>query len=450
MTERDRDPADGLTVRGGAAGTVAQLDDLDALAARLATAAAELAGLAAAVVAVGTDPLLLGSYSLCPVTGVPAELAVVRAVAGPHALAPCAASVAGLALQVAAAARVYRSRDTLTALALHQLSLTLGATTRWAVIPFGAGVVATGNGERLLGLLGALPGAGDATMAVLPGVLGLSDAPAVATALGLLGLATPLLRESGRVSTRVGSPRAGAAPSGVADLLARTSTLSMDRGAAPGSVRVERVVDAAGRRSWIVQIPGTQDWAPRTGGNPLDLTSAVTTLSGRRGASGAVVLQALRRCGAKPGEPVLLVGHSLGGMTAAELAADPRLRRDVTITHVVTAGSPIAASGLPDDVQVLALERHQDPTPWLDGAPNPDRAGWVTVGAPAPGGLQGSHDLAGYLDTATAVDSSRDPGLVRWRAGLGVFLDRPGAASTSWEVTGERFPAPTDRAGGPG
>ena len=162
------------------------------------------------------------------------------------------------------------------------------------------------------------------------------------------------------------------------------------------------------------------------------------------------MLQALRRCGAEPGEPVLLVGHSLGGMTAAGLAADPRLRGELTITHVVTAGSPIAGSGLPDDVQVLALERRQDPTPWLDGARNPDQPGWVTVEAPSPAGLQGSHDLSGYLDTAAAVDSSHDPGLVRWRAGLGDFLDRPGVVSTSWEVTGERVPAPADRAGGPG
>ncbi len=440
MTQRDRDPGDGLTVRGGAAGTVAHLDDLDTLAARLAAAAVELAGLAAAVLAVGTDPLLLGSYALCPMTGVPAELAVARAVAGPHALAPCAASAAELALRVRAAAQAYRSCDQLTSLSLHQLSLTVGAAARWAVVPLGVGVVATGNGERLLGLLGERPGVGDAAVAVLPGAVGLSDAPAVAAALGLLGRATPWLRESGRVRTVVGSPRTGPAPSGVADLLARTATLSTDRGASPGTVRVDRLVDASGRRSWIVQIPGTQDWAPRTGSNPLDLTSAVTTLSGRRGASGAVVLQALRRCGARPGEPVLLVGHSLGGMTAAGLAADPRLRGELTITHVVTAGSPIAGSGLPDDVQVLSLERRQDPTPWLDGARNPDQPGWVTVGAPSPGGLQGSHDLAGYLDAAAAVDSSHDPGLVRWRAGLGDFLDRPGVVSTSWEVTGERVP----------
>ena len=75
------------------------------------------------------------------------------------------------------------------------------------------------------------------------------------------------------------------------------------------------------------------------------------------------------RPGSAPHEPVLLVGHSLGGMEAAALAS-----RDTgfAITDVVTAGSPTAqVDGFPDGVHVLSLEHHGDVVPLLDGADNP-------------------------------------------------------------------------------
>jgi hypothetical protein len=447
---RDLDPADGLAVHGGAGGTTAFLDDLDAAAGRLAETAAELTGWAAQVLAVAADPMLLGSYLLAPATGLPAELAVAGAAAGPHGLAPAAAAVGALALSLRAASEAYRQGDGLAAVAVRRLSLAAGAWARWVLGPVAVGVVATGNGERLVDLLGRAPGAGDAVAELLPGALAVRDPRELARALGLLGVLTPWLRDSGRVRGVVGAPRTGAAPSGLADLLARTEALSARRGAAPGAVRVERVVGAGGGRSWIVQLPGTQSWAPRPGANPFDLSAGVATLAGRRSAVGSLVVQALRGCGARPGEPVLLVGHSLGGMAAAQLAADPQLRREVTITHVVTAGSPIALSGVPDEVRVLALEHDQDPVAWLDGAANPDRPRWVTVGAPAAGGAGGSHELSGYVELGAAVDASHDPGLARWREGLSVFLARPGATSSSWEVTGERVTGGQGGVAGPG
>ena len=79
-----------------------------------------------------------------------------------------------------------------------------------------------------------------------------------------------------------------------------------------------------GGRSWVVAVPGTQVWAPRPGENPLDVTSDARSLAGRSSAAEAAVLAAMRSAGVRSGEPVCLVGHSLGGMVAAGLAADPR------------------------------------------------------------------------------------------------------------------------------
>jgi pimeloyl-ACP methyl ester carboxylesterase len=235
---------------------------------------------------------------------------------------------------------------------------------------------------------------------------------------------------------------------------------------APGTVRVERVAGADGRTAWIVDIPGTHRWSPVAGTDPFDLTSDVATLAGRPSAAGATVVQALRHAGARPGEPVLLAGHSLGGMVAAQLAADPAVRREFHITHVVTAGSPIALADIPGTIHVLSLEHDDDLVPRLDGAVNPDRSGWVTVSRPVTalggntsGGPSGgsSADLAGsaggdthprlvvthdgdtYAGTAALVDASSDPSLVAWRGGLGAFLARPGATATVTEVVGERL-----------
>ena len=159
-----------------------------------------------------------------------------------------------------------------------------------------------------------------------------------------------------------------------------------------------------------MHIPGTQSWQARPGANPFDLSADAAALAGRPNAVGAVVARGLRSCGARPGEPVLLSGHSLGGIAAAELAADQVLRREFTITHVVSAGSPTALSDVPDDVSVLSLEHDQDPVPWLDGEPSPDRANWVTVRRPVDGALH-AHDTQEYARTGAMVDASADGSL---------------------------------------
>src|SRR5436190_30255 len=86
-----------------------------------------------------------------------------------------------------------------------------------------------------------------------------------------------------------------------------------------------------------------------------------TTRAGRPTGYAEGVRSALAAAGAGAGEPVLLVGHSLGGMVAAELARDPQL----TVAGVVTAGSPVGAT--PEGIPVLSLENRGDVVPLLSG-----------------------------------------------------------------------------------
>ena len=284
------------------------------------------------------------------------------------------------------------------------------------------------------GAMDALPGSGPG-LAALAGLAGPPQDIAELAALGTLpGAVSPVLHESGRARI-VASPVSPAKPpAGVADVL------SLVGGADGRSVRVEQV-QSAGRRAWIVGVPGTRDWSTWPTQEPLDLTGNVHALAGRRTAAVDGVLDAMREAGVRPGDPVLLAGHSQGGMVAAQAAADPQLRQRFTVTHVVTAGAPVALARVPDDVTVLSFEHAEDPVPRLDGAANPDRPTWVTV----RGGETGRpHELADYVRTAQVVDGSDDASLVAVRQSLAPFLDRPGATASAVDVTMTRERSPLE------
>ncbi|WP_149203664.1 hypothetical protein [Actinotalea subterranea] len=210
----------------------------------------------------------------------------------------------------------------------------------------------------------------------------------------------------------------GAAPTSVAEIFEQQSMLGKD--ANHGQIQVTRVVDADGNESFIVQIPGTQEWSPARGDNPVDLTTNVQLMSGQQTLLQEQVAQAMRDAGVDPGEPVMLTGHSQGGIACASMASDPSFTREFTVRSIVTGGSPIARFDIPPDVSVLALEHDQDPVPMLEGRENPDRPNWVTVERDVSGveGLHGPGDAHGtgvYQSTGAQVDSSNDPSIRAWQ-----------------------------------
>lgn len=238
-----------------------------------------------------------------------------------------------------------------------------------------------------------------------------------------------LLDEDGRSAVVTsGQAHTATPPRGVADLVAGAAA------APPGRVRISRIVDPHGGEVWVVAIPGTADFSPRAGTEPFDLTSAVHLMAGRDTLTSAAIAEALadaqRRLGGpgSPAAPILLTGHSQGGLTAAALAADPRLRaRFPGVGHVVTTGAPIARTGIPTEIQVLSIEHTQDLVPGLDGADNPDRATWVTVRAEVEGrpGIDRSsaaHHRREYALTAAQVDDIDHPSVHAWRTGAAHFV----------------------------
>ncbi|HRD64349.1 MAG TPA: hypothetical protein PL137_25850, partial [Nocardioides sp.] len=206
-------------------------------------------------------------------------------------------------------------------------------------------------------------------------------------------------------------------PTSVRDLvehLGSVSALSPDRGsAANGTIEVQTITGADGRVRHIVYLPGTDvfnvPWDQ--GSHVRDLESGLDQMTRAPDTYQQGVLQALHQAGVRRDEPVLVVGHSLGGMVAAAMLADGG---GYHITDAITAGSPTAqVHDLPPGAHLLSLEQRGDIVPELDGAPNPDTVEQTTVlfdADPVPGVIE-HHGINLYEQGAGLVDHSSDPSI---------------------------------------
>jgi pimeloyl-ACP methyl ester carboxylesterase len=180
-------------------------------------------------------------------------------------------------------------------------------------------------------------------------------------------------------------------------------------------IRVETYVSQTGQRTLMVYLPGTQSLLPVAGDNPFDLTSDTQLATDARHSQLLTAIrQALAESGAK-GSKVIFAGYSLGGIAAAQLAAQGGL----DVAGVVTIGSPVGQVHLPSNVPVLSVQHNNDPIPAATGAVNPLTENWATVsreaklplGAPA----LAAHNLDRYCETLGLVDKTHISGVSRVR-----------------------------------
>lgn len=478
----------GISVTGGAAGLSVGLDELEESAGRLRRIALDVGEVGLAIGLAAVDPGLALAGLLAPVEAVTAELAIGRCTG----VVAVGVEVGTTAAATTAAVHAYRDGERSVQALTDGIATSAGAWVGRSVAPvvLGAGLasvpvvaaVMTVPGARAaaisIGLgLGQeadeilfdhpwlVPAAADGLDGLLLGlgegvpVLGLwlgwrSGRAGVpypprdhAGALAVVVAATKgaVLDESGRrVDLRPRPAGVGRAPRGVADLVAADGPTS-----GGSRLRVTGIPQADGTWAWVVDIPGTQTFDPRAGANPWDLTSNALLLAGETTASMLAVERAVtdarRRVGDTGPPRVMAAGHSHGGITAAALAANPHLRRRLGITHVVTSGAPVASLGVPEDVSVLSLEHTEDLVPGLEGAANPDRAGWVTVERSLADDLgrdaraTQAHDSGRYAETARLVDASEDPSLAEWRQGAAPFVGTAGTPTVTIDYDVERI-----------
>ena len=272
---------------------------------------------------------------------------------------------------------------------------------RSPVVPLGP--VAPLPALGLLGLLGLLPPTRD-----------------TAAAARLLAGAYDPGRPRTRALPGVSVPASAAPPRSVEDLvehLAQLSELSAPgRPEMNGTIEVQSFTGDDGVARHVVYLPGTDDmttWPWTQDDDVRDMGTNLALVGDLPTAYGAGVLDAMAAAGIGPDEPVLLAGHSQGGLQAAQLLDQQHGYR---ITHVVTAGSPTAHLGpFPDGSHVLSLEQQGDVVPLLDGAANPDSPEQVTLtfeAGPLTGrDVPGHHGFAAYAAGAAAADASPHPGV---------------------------------------
>ncbi|WP_157366389.1 hypothetical protein [Arthrobacter sp. Soil763] len=196
-------------------------------------------------------------------------------------------------------------------------------------------------------------------------------------------------------------------PSSISAILQTTNAAYGDEGK-PGTpdaaVRITTVHKPGQADAYIVSIPGTTRWYPDGAANPTDLTGNLELAGGNLSTAAGAVRLAMENAGIPPGSPVMLSGHSQGGMIAAALASDGSFTDRFNVTNVVTFGSPVDSAPIPAGIDVLALQHAGDPVPRVD-------LGDLTVGA---GG-----DVTAGRDNGALVVTMPNPDVPPGVAGIG-------------------------------
>lgn len=430
------DPAVILEVSGGSHGLEASYAAMRSLADTYDEAGDRMRGMARTGGRTLVDEDLLESSILSPGTAIRAEAAVVAATTGPDGILVESAGWEVDAIAIRGSIGVFEAADdtrhdafeVLDHLVGRQLGIALALGTPALVtgLPLALAVGGDGLVDGLEDLVTGNPllvehlvnGGGGLLTGLTGGLLPTFTTNQAADVLGDL-------YPEGHPVVEPGETTSGQQPSSVADLLDHLSDIAaLSEGAdsaANGTIEIQTVTTAAGQVVHIVNLPGTDDLVtlPWTADHDVrDLGTNLDLVAGEPDDYQQGILEAMAEAGIGADEPVLIVGHSQGGMEAVAIAAGDS---GFTITDVVTAGAPTAqVGGYPTGVNVLSIEQHGDLVPLLDGEPNPPSVEQTTVVVDAdPGqGIETHHGYDVYVAGGEAVDASTHPSVVSSVASL--------------------------------
>ncbi|MGY4644066.1 hypothetical protein [Cellulomonas sp. URHB0016] len=242
------------------------------------------------------------------------------------------------------------------------------------------------------------------------------------------------------------------APRDAADLLRNVArsygpgSASSAPGTPDGAITIQRLDHPDGARSWAVEIPGTETW-DLDADVPTDLTTNLRLMAGLPDDMSGAVIEAMRQAGIPPDEPVVLAGHSQGGMVAVKVAALSVGLFD--LRAVVTAGSPDLPTTVPSGVPTLHVRHRQDVVPLTDGEPD-DASDRVVVlerrlpatdarGEPS---LVEAHAVGTYVETVVAARSAAatSPALRAFDDALAEVLGPDGTTAVTLQYQATRDP----------
>ena len=289
-----------------------------------------------------------------------------------------------------------------------------------------------------VGRVGSSPGAAAAlSRPGVPAVGALGRPGALAVPLrgsATTGAAAAGATATGRTGTGAEAPTESmlappSPPAGFADLAGRIPTPEDG-----GQVRIERYGDAEHPR-WVVYIGGTVEWNPAGSDEPWDMTSNVTAVADQEAGSYRAIVQALQAAGMAPGDPVVPVAHSQGGLLANQLIA----RGDINAVGLVTFGAPETGLPLPDGLPAIAIEHDEDIVPALGQTSGTDSRLYVRTelfaGREVPvDAVLPAHQLAGYRETAALIDGSPEPRLLAFRSTLQEIVGTAPGEQSVWQA----------------
>ncbi|MEV7660628.1 hypothetical protein [Paenarthrobacter sp. NPDC089316] len=221
------------------------------------------------------------------------------------------------------------------------------------------------------------------TQMVSNGVLFVASTWNAAATVTSFGFHNPHLLDDGRpvagnpIPLTVGKPGEADAngravtpvPSTLSAILATTDAAYADAGMAgteDTGIRITAVDKPGAPPAYIISIPGTTRWMPDGAANATDLTGNLELAGGNLSTAAEAVRIAMEKAGIPQDAPVLLTGHSQGGMIATALASDSSFTERFNVTNVVTYGSPVDSAPIPSSIDVLALQHAGDPVPQVD------------------------------------------------------------------------------------
>ncbi len=431
-----------VSVTGGSEGTQAHYGEMVGLAQRFETVAGDLMSrstLGATVLANGD---LTESAILAPHTFAAAEVAVLLATTGPSGLTVQAGFLEVSAVTMRNMVSVYVGVDTLQHAAFEAFDYGTGFAFGAApgiALPFALMAYARMTPDQRADLPGTVQAWAESNPAMVQHLIngsgGLLDGLQATSTVMLAPILGPLGGRAlwGSLGVDAFNPSTGSAakdlaglyrdgnpavseltpndtflgrkaPANVADLMA--NLLDTNNGD-DGQVRIQQVGDSD---RYIAYIPGTDDMGTLPGQSDetiRDMGSNLQLMGGDQTAYGRGIIEALNKA-TPDGAEVMLVGHSQGGMTAAEIASvngtDGTQR--FKVDQVVTAGSPTSqVESLPRHVSMLSLENSGDLIPLTDGESNPEAVNRTTVRFDAnTGSIEGNHRLTQYQDGGRAID----------------------------------------------
>lgn len=456
-------------VTGGVAGLAATYAAVRTLADRFDSAGDRMRGWAATGGRTLADPDLLESAPLSPLTFAEVEERVLAATAGSHGILTASVLYESDALLVRATVEAFVGCDRLVAASFEAFdyaagralgcavgaaapyALALGAVAVpvvqqiWPHLPAGTRArlrgeahveadlaqewvdehpedvqhLVDGSGGLLDGLLAGLPPAAPALVGLAAFHPRVGDAAA-----DLAGLYGPEGAAQMRPRPDLGVRLGSVPPDDLAGLirhLGETDDLSpRERPGDQGTIEVQTLVAADGSVRRVVYLPGTDDLTTtpyRQDGDVRDLATDLRLVADQDTTYAAGIERAMTEAGIGPHDPVLLVGHSQGGMEAAAMLSHGS---PFHVTHVVTAGAPTAqVHGFPAGSHVLSLENRGDVVPLTDGHDNPDSREQVTVRFDDhETSVVANHAVRHYVRGAAAVDASPDPSVREQLASL--------------------------------